>query len=253
VKQREAVRRTQFPIHPEGTAEPAPFALSSAAATRARPIGRQSVAASFASIAYNSNTARTAFCGRLDRECNLSGTYCGHDALDWLAAIGPTLATFVTAGVAYSAYRGSERIQRLLVRPRLTIRHALIPAALSGAGPGYKWDIQLRNQGQSAARITHVAILLDGTEIAPDALELPGNYWGRILGRIGVTAGQDLVGWTVSTPETLGAGIELPIVSATLLGAGPAIQGVASRIELRVTYESAFGEHWVESSKTGEM
>lgn len=183
-------------------------------------------------------------------ECNLSATYCGHDVLDWFAAVGPTLATLVTAGVAYSAYRGSERIQRLLVRPRLSYSHGLFPAA---SGPGYRWDIRVRNQGQSPAKLTQVTVLLDGTVIAPAALEPGGNYWARIIGLLGVTPERDLAGWIVMPPEILGVGSEQPFVSATLLGAVPAILAVTTRIELRVAYESTFGETWTESSKTGEM
>lgn len=99
-----------------------------------------------------------------------------------------------------------------------------------------------------------VDVLVDGTLIAPSPLEQPGTYWSRIINLVGVSAQTNtlFLGWIINTPESLGAGVEQPLVSGTVLGPLPAIQGLATRIEVRVTYESAFGDSWVESSKSGE-
>jgi hypothetical protein len=183
----------------------------------------------------------------------LSGTCCGHDALDWLAAVGPTLATLVASGIAWSAYRSNETTQRLLVRPRLGFRHGIVPAPPPSAA--FTWAIALRNHGQSAAKILQVDVLVDGTVIAPSPLEQPGEYWTRIIKLVGVFPQTNtlFLGWTINAPESLGAGVEQPLVSGTVLGPVPAIQGLATRIEVRVTYESAFNDSWVESSKSGEI
>jgi len=186
----------------------------------------------------------------------LSVSCCGHDALDWLAAIGPTLATLVTAGVAWSAYRSSARIQRRLVRPRIGFRHSVMPFVQGPLGlpPAFMWTIEFHNHGQSAARITQLDVIVDGTVIAPTPLEQPGAYWIRVASLMGVSGLPDVpfLGWILTPPESLGAGVGQPLVNAAVMGPTQTIQGLGTRIEVRVTYESAFGERWVESSKTGE-
>jgi len=182
-------------------------------------------------------------------ECNLSATCCGHDALDWFAAIGPTAATLFTAWVALRVYQSGERIQRLLLRPRLGFIQGIKQPTPGGP---LQWELRLRNHGQSPATVVNLIVLVDGTEIPWAPLENAGAYWGRVLNLLGLRAGPDFIGWELVLPENIGGGSEQPLVDGSVIGAPQAVQTVMTRIEVRVTYKSPFEERWVASSKTGE-
>lgn len=181
----------------------------------------------------------------------MSTLCCQHDLVDWVTALGPTVATLFTAWVAYRVYSQGERAQRLLTRPRLSFVHGVTP---NPSGPGAPlWDFRFRNSGQSTATITSLSVRVDGVVIEPQPLEQGGPYWTRVLVTAGLTVGPNLMGWMLVLPEAVGGGSEQPLASGTLVGNAQAIMALLNRVEVRVMYRSAFGESWTESSKSGEL
>jgi len=167
-----------------------------------------------------------------------------------VAAAGPTVATFVTAWVAYRVYSQGEKAQRLLTRPRLGFTHSVKPTPVPNA---WLWGLSFRNNGQSTAEIIRVIVLVDGTPVDWQPLEQPAQYWTRILAAIGLTPGADFLGWQLVLPESLGGGSEMGLGTGTVTGTRQAANAVFTRIEVRITYKSVFGDTWTESSRTGEV
>jgi hypothetical protein len=180
-----------------------------------------------------------------------------HDALDWFAAIGPTIAalaaagaTFFTARVARQIHREGQRAQRQLMRPRLVFRNLL---RTNPNGAGLQWSVRVRNHGQSAAQITRSAVLIGGTPIEVRPTESMEQFWTQVLKSQGVVEVSGLLSFSFMPPVSLGGGADQRLVEAILLGDEQVLRLAASRIETRITYESAFGERWTESSVSGEL
>ena len=108
-----------------------------------------------------------------------------HDALDWLAAIGPTVAagaaawaTWKTSQVARQVGTDSVEMQRRIMRPLLVVYCRLRP--LRG-GVGIHWIVELQNLGQSPANIAVFRLLVGGNEVEPQDLEAPEDFWSRLM------------------------------------------------------------------------
>lgn len=165
---------------------------------------------------------------------------CGHDALDWFAAIGPAAAAFFAAWIAWDTYKRGERLQRQLARPLISIRHNLAPGTNV-----IRWIIELRNDGASAANIERFRVLVKGEALAAETLQSPDNYWRMVLVGLGALQIRGVTNTRiVRTPLALGGGSQLTLFDATLGGESPALEKVISNLELRLNYTSAFGDEF---------
>ncbi len=160
-----------------------------------------------------------------------------HDWVDWLAAIGPTLAT-VFAGIAtVHVYLRGERFQRKMVRPLIAIRQHL-----SHDTNFWRWRIELRNEGQGAANIESFTIVARDEIRLPDLSESTIEYWTRVLNKLGASRIEKLDGNIFAPPLAIGAGASLLIFDALIPGQRQDIDRIVSRLEIKGTYTSVFGD-----------
>jgi hypothetical protein len=172
----------------------------------------------------------------------MSANCCGHDALDWLAAIGPTIATFAAAGVAWVVYRSDARARRELSRPMLVFKESLNPTGLS-----MRWRLELRNHGQSLADIRQISISVEGKEQKPSRLQQPNPFWDKTLSTLGEVYVASITGNLIFAPFSIGAGFEQLIFDALLEGEEPKIASALVKLNIKVTYESPLGDVYTQS------
>jgi hypothetical protein len=107
-----------------------------------------------------------------------------HDWVDWLAALGPTLATLFAAAVTISVYRKGEKLQRLLVRLLIVVRQQVAPQ-----DPYWCWKVEIRNEGAGAANIESFTVVAKETILSPEVLEAPDAFWNSVLFELGALGG----------------------------------------------------------------
>jgi hypothetical protein len=172
----------------------------------------------------------------VDIESDMSNC-CPHNFVDWLAALGPTLAT-VFAGVAtISVYKRGEQLQRQITRPLLVIHHRVAQGA-----PFWHWIIEVRNEGQGPANIEAFTIVAGEEIVELEPTESPTDYWNRVLTALGVLRVHSVTGNAVLPPLSIGGGAEYLLLDAHIGGEPRAINAVIRRLEIRVRYKSALGD-----------
>lgn len=128
-----------------------------------------------------------------------------HDTLDWFAAVGPTIATFGAVGatiwaaaVARRVSREAAELQRRISGPRLTIleRARPIPQSL-------EWIVEFRNDGQTAANIEALRILVNGSPYEGRPFEDPNAFWSSVLQGLGLMRCGNLGAYRIRTPLAL--------------------------------------------------
>lgn len=163
---------------------------------------------------------------------------CQHDLVDWLAALGPTLAT-VFAGVAtILVYRRGERFQRQLVRPLLVVRHQINPNE-----PFVRWIAELRNQGQGAANIDSFTVIAGEEIVEPEPLQAPKEYWEGVLYGLGILRVQTVAdARTVLAPLSVATNESVVLFDANIQGDRDSLNAAVKKLEIRLRYHSALGE-----------
>src|SRR5580658_4512047 len=109
---------------------------------------------------------------------------CPHDFVDWLAALGPTLATLFAGAATISVYRRGEKLQRQLVRPLIAVRQQVAPQE-----PYWRWKVEIRNEGGGSANIESLTVVAKETISSPEVLESPDMFWARVLLDLGALGG----------------------------------------------------------------
>jgi hypothetical protein len=116
-------------------------------------------------------------------EKTLSAICQGRDALDWFAAIGPTIAAAAAAWAAWSAVKVSKQIheesqalQRKISRPLL-----VVSSRIRHVGTTFNWIVEITNVGQTAANMESLTVFADRQKIVPEPLEPPKAFWRRVF------------------------------------------------------------------------
>jgi hypothetical protein len=175
-----------------------------------------------------------------------------HDALDWFSAIGPTLAAFFAAWVAWATYKRGEHLQRQLTRPLVMFRHNFN----LGNGAASRWILDLRNEGPTAANIEEFTILARGEIVSAEFFNEPAKYWRLVFARLTVF---DHLGSlkpiavsnpvTIRVPYGLAPNSAITLFDASFEGDKESFEKMVNGIELRVAYRSPVGELYRIASK----
>jgi hypothetical protein len=165
---------------------------------------------------------------------------CQHDFVDWLAALGPTLAT-VFAGIAtIIVYLRGEKFQRQLVRPLLVIRQKFNPMDDERF---VRWIAEIRNEGQGAANIDAFTVVASEDIMEPEAMLEPKQYWERVLYALNILRVQRVEhGNTILPPLSVATNEVIVLFDAYVQGTHEGINAAVKRLELRVRYRSSLGE-----------
>jgi hypothetical protein len=165
---------------------------------------------------------------------------CAHDFVDWLAALGPTLATVFAGAATLVVYRRGELFQRQLVRPLVVVRHQVNP------GHEYtRWIVQVKNEGQGAANIDAITVVAGEHIIEFDPMESPRDYWQRVLTSLGLASVLSVDGWRIEPPYSMGSGAEQPLFDAHVQGQREEISTAITKLEIRLRVHSSLGERFV--------
>lgn len=172
-----------------------------------------------------------------------------HDALDWFSAIGPTIAAFFAAWVAWSTYRRGEILRRQLTRPLVMFRHNLNVSNQVAS----RWILELRNEGPTAANIEEFTVLARGEVVSADFFNEPREYWATVFDQLGALRVLEIADpRTIRVPFGLGANTAVTLFDAAFGGDKTAFERIVSGIELRVAFRSPIGEVYrVASKRTG--
>jgi archaellum component FlaG (FlaF/FlaG flagellin family) len=157
----------------------------------------------------------------------MSGSCSAHDALDWFAAIGPTVAaaaaawaTWKTAQVAKQVGADSLALQRRIERPLLVVGNRL--KVIRGR-LGIHVIVELKNMGQSAANIESIRILVGGNEVATRTLEPTNEFWTRVI-------------------NMLAPGEIQPLLDVTLEGDTTKLHEALRSLEVDIEYKAPWGD-----------
>lgn len=162
-----------------------------------------------------------------------------HDALDWFAAIGPTVAAAAAAVATWKAAqvaRDSLTLQRRMMRPLLVIytRYRVLRGRV-----GIHWIVELQNLGQSPANIETFRILVGGNEVEPTGdLEPPEEFWSRVM-RTLVDPGvgiDELDGPIYRAPFAIPAGAVRPLFDVKLEGDVDTLNRAIRELEVDIEF-----------------
>jgi hypothetical protein len=169
----------------------------------------------------------------------MSGSCCAHDFVDWLAAVGPTVAAAAAAVATWKAAqaaRDSLTLQRRMMRPLLVIytRYRVLRG-----GVGIHWIVELQNLGQSPANIEAFRILVGGNEVEPTGdLEPPEEFWSRVMRTlVDPAVGIDeLDGPIYRAPFAIPAGAVRPLFDVKLEGDVETLNHAIREMELDIEF-----------------
>jgi hypothetical protein len=164
---------------------------------------------------------------------------CQHDFVDWLAALGPTLATLFAGATTILVYRRGEKFQRQLVRPLLVIRHKLSPFDELFT----RWIAEIRNEGQGAATVDSFTVVAGEEIIEPEPLQAPREYWQTVLYGLGILRVQAVEdAHVILPPVSIATSESVVLFDAQVQGERDAINAAVKKLEIRLHYRSALGE-----------
>jgi len=179
-----------------------------------------------------------------------------HDALDWFAAIGPTvaagaaaIATWKTAKVAEQVGADSLRLQRLIQRPLIVIGSQ---RRLMRGGTGVHLIVELKNMGQTSGNIESFRVSVGGNEVKIRAMEPTGGFWTRVFtaatpgARINFKSGQVLLPHFAVSPGEI-----VPLVDVQLEGDVSEIDVTLNDINIDVRFNASWGEHYSNQARLG--
>jgi hypothetical protein len=171
---------------------------------------------------------------------------CQRDLVDWLAALGPTLATLFAGLATISVYLRGERFQRQLVRPLLAVRHRINPS-----DPFIRWIVEIRNEGQGPATIDSITVIADEQIIEPEPMQSPNDYWNGVIFALGVLRIHGLEGGQVVAPPVSIKSEPFVLFDAHIQGERDKIDAAIRRLEIRLKYQSSLGERFSIRSRYG--
>jgi hypothetical protein len=164
-----------------------------------------------------------------------------HDALDWFAAIGPTLAAFFAAWVAWRTYWNGDKLQRELARPILSIRHNFQRPSDNTLA----WVVELRNDGHSPANIERFSVFVGGEKVELGTIQSPDEYWEGILYQLGaLRLTRRASSIAIHPPLAIGAASGITLFNILLLGEDKDFEKVISNLEIRMKFKSHLGEEF---------
>jgi hypothetical protein len=172
-----------------------------------------------------------------------------HDALDWFAAIGPTLAagaaawaTWKTAQVAKQVGGDSLAFRRRMSRPRVIIGKLI---SWDRGGIGLHVKTEIKNTGQSTAEITSVQIRVEDELVVPTPMEGTLDFWRRVIRM--VVPGVKIVaisGQVIRPPFALSAEEQYPLLDVRAEGdmevLFQAFQGIEVAVHSRAPWDELF-------------
>lgn len=180
---------------------------------------------------------------------------CQHVALDWFSAIGPTVATLAAVGatiwatlVARQVSRNGAALQRRISGPRLTIleRARPIPQSL-------EWIVEFRNDGQTAANIDALRILVNGSPYEGRPFEDPNAFWLSVLQGLGLMRCGSLAGYRIRTPLALAPNATQLLFQVVISDPMSHAQQCIQRLRLEVDYTSLWGEKFSTAEDLGRF
>lgn len=171
---------------------------------------------------------------------------CQHDALDWIAAIGPTVATFaavvatIWAGlVARRVSREAIDFQRGLSTPRLAVLERFNPTHESG---GTAWLVEFRNEGPTPANIVRFETFVDGKPWPHKPLQDPAEMWLGILLGLGLKELGRLSGNMIWPVASMAAGSAEPLLNVIVTDPLNALRAARQRLRIEIDFENVWGE-----------
>ena len=164
-------------------------------------------------------------------------TCCHHDWVDYLAALGPTIATIAAGTATVLVYLRSEKFQKQLVRPLIVVGHKL-----SVSPPYWHWVVEIRNEGQGAANIESCTIVAANEIASWEAPQSASDFWADGLLRLGALHVQKVTGNVILTPFAIGAGATHLLFDGLVRGQGTDADAIMRKLEIRGKYSSSFGE-----------
>jgi hypothetical protein len=172
---------------------------------------------------------------------------CHHDLVDWLAALGPTLATVFAGLATISVYRRGERFQRQLVRPLLAVRQAISP----NVNGFVRWIVEIRNEGQGPANIDNITVIAGEKIIDPEPMQSPNDYWHGVILTLGILRVHSVEGGQTISPPVSVKGDPLVLFDASVQGETDKISEAIKKLEIRLKYRSSLGEKFSIHSRYG--
>ena len=171
---------------------------------------------------------------------------CGHDLLDWVAAVGPTIATLAAVGATIWAGIVARRVsgdaidfQRKLSAPRLTILERVRVDS-----PNLTLVVELRNEGQTPASIHALRVFAHNREIAPRSLEDPRTYWTNVLKAVGLMRFGSIEGNVRIPPSSIAGNATDLLFQVVLIDPEAHLRTVIGNLRLEIEYRSLWGEHF---------
>jgi len=168
----------------------------------------------------------------------------GHDALDWFAAIGPTIAAAAAAWAAWSAvkvskqiHKESQALQRMIARPLL-----VVSSRVRHVGGVFNWIVEITNVGQTAANIESLTVFADRQKIVPELLEAPKAFWRRVLSNVSLPQIQVNQGNTIVSDFALAPDAQILLFDTTLASEHPQLDAAIRKVEIEITYVAPWGD-----------
>jgi hypothetical protein len=165
------------------------------------------------------------------------GTCCHHDWVDYLAALGPTIATIAAGTATVLVYLRGEKFQKKLVRPLIVVGHKL-----SVSPPLWHWIVEIRNEGQGAANIESCVIVAANEIVTWESPQPASDFWAGVLLRLGALRVQQVKGHIILTPFAIGARETHLLFDAHVAGQVEQADAIMRKLEIRGKYTSSFGE-----------
>lgn len=172
---------------------------------------------------------------------------CPRDFVDWLGALGPTIATVFAGLATISVYRRGERFQRQLVRPLIAVRQVINP----GANQFTRWIVDIRNEGQGPANIDGITVIAGDQIVEPEPMQSPNDYWHGVIAALGVLRIHSVEGGQVISPPVSIKGEPFVLFDAHVQGEPEKIGAAIKKLEIRLKYRSSLGERFNLHSRYG--
>src|ERR1700733_5589747 len=202
-----------------------------------------------------------------------------HDLLDWLAAIGPTLATFAAVGatvwagwISRQAGRYATALQQKLsedahvLQRQLSADAAALQRQLSEEAAAFRrqlnaprvhileminpgtpilmWEAMLRNDGLTPANLVRFDILVDGKVISRGPLEAGNATWLRVFQTSGLTLIGDLKCQTLKPVLAIPPGYAELVFHAALEDPRNQVLQAMKKVRIEIEYESIWKERF---------
>ena len=177
-----------------------------------------------------------------------------HDALDWFAAVGPTVATFAAVGatiwstlVARRVSHDAAELQKRMSGPRINV----VERTRLTQESWREWIVELTNDGQTVGSIQAFQVLVDGHPLDRRSFEDPKPYWDSVFKALGLGTLGYVEASALAPPVSVAPGSPHLLFQVILTGQPEQIMQGMRRLRIEIEYASQWGERYPVSHDFG--